>query len=132
MSDSCIACGSPATRLCDFKIGAPIGGYSRVGRIEDNRFHAVMSLDRQMFSCDAPICDKCSTNKGMIHASGNGGFSETVDYCPCHAESGETKVMPMTDEEADKIKRGIIAYYKRKVIKSVEAVERFTAESNFS
>jgi hypothetical protein len=109
----CVICGRPSTHLCDYKIGAPIGGYVREGRVDQNRFRAVMDAKRPMFSCDAPLCEDHATNAGIIHASGKDGFTMTVDYCPIHAAVKHAKVLPISDDEAEKIRRDITASFMR-------------------
>lgn len=59
---ACVACGKPATRLCDY----PLRG-KRAGK-----------------TCDRPLCDQCTKEqKGVIQL---GPTIDTFDLCPAHAQ----------------------------------------------
>lgn len=110
MKDTCFHCGAPATKLCDFHIGLVIGGYERVGTVYDNRWRAVMSMktDRQFYTCDRPLCDACTTNKGRVHVcAGKDSFSDTYDACKDHANDKSEAEM-LTDQEAGKIQHELL------------------------
>ena len=111
--EPCSSCGAPSTLLCDFKIGGPIDGYVRKGTIEDRLFYPVFDLKRDMFTCDTPLCEACTTKVGSVYGSGASHFRETVDHCPYHRGRVEAAV-PITDREAETMRRDIIACYRRR------------------
>ena len=63
----CYWCGSPATKLCDAIIMSGVSNGRRVAEPE---------------TCDAPMCDSCSTVRMTINVCPEG--SDTVDDCPMH------------------------------------------------
>ena len=67
---ACSFCTNEATLLCDYTIG--FVGKGELVRISDE--HA---------TCDAPICNQCSTRKGVIFYSPGG--PDTIDHCPYHS-----------------------------------------------
>lgn len=123
----CISCGQPSTRLCDFCIGWPIAGFKRVGAPSENRFMALVGQGEggEMplpFTCDAPICNACTRQIGLIHFSGKDAGAESIDRCPQHADNVEReRIVPMMKDEADAIRRDVWAAYRRKALAQVVA-----------
>lgn len=123
--DPCIQCGAPSSRLCDFCIGWPIAEYVRVGQPSENRFMALVGTNGAgeaplPFTCDAPLCDRCTKEVGRIHMSGKSGMVDPIDRCPQHAGdiAGE-RIVPMTEEEAGVIRRDVWARYRRQKFSKV-------------
>lgn len=120
-ADPCINCGQPSAKLCDFCIGWPIAGYVRVGRPSENRFRAVTGRGDDPeapfplpFTCDAPLCESCTKQIGMRFACGKDGGHDSVDRCPQHAGTpGGERIVPMTEAEANAIRRDVWAKYRR-------------------
>lgn len=83
----CFHCGSPASKLCDFHIGLVVGGFTRDGAPEANRWRAVMTAGQaeHFYTCDRALCDACAVNKGRIFVCGAEPFLDTYDYCKDHA-----------------------------------------------
>ena len=104
MSESaCIACGRPATLLCDFVIG-----FER-----DHDQPLIGPLDSEMYRCDAPICGTCGTRAGNVFFTGS---VDTIDYCPVHAHS-EREGLPLFAAEAARIRRDAWATLRRKTLR---------------
>ena len=72
-ADETCSCGEPATKLCDWLIG-----------FEKTARH-VHYLDREVFTCNQPLCDNCGERVGVRFFSGAEGFADTNDYCPYHS-----------------------------------------------
>jgi hypothetical protein len=91
-------CGGAATKLCDFRLGGPIGGYVD----GPNGPYAVFDIRRMPYTCDMPLCDACAHPTGRTFVSGPVPAADTIDYCPSHAHvrtrSGDMK--PITSQAA--------------------------------
>jgi hypothetical protein len=120
MSEKCFYCDKPATHFCDYKIGGPIGGYERVGPIEKCTFRACFTI-QPFYTCDMPMCDEHKTFVGTFHASGKESWSETIDHCPEHAHGKPEDPYPITEEEAEAIRRDIRAKVRRRQIMALDA-----------
>lgn len=92
MNEPCIYCGERSVLLCDFLLGFtdPDGDglYSWEG-------HA-------MLRCDAPLCLVHATQKARIHASGKGGFTDSIDHCIGH--EGDDYMRPITVDQAQALR----------------------------
>lgn len=102
----CAFCHRPAVNLCDYVIGHEIMGFSDCTREQALKIYRLddfvdglglpyTSVDGQMFTCDAPMCESCSTNLGMTFFSGKDGGVITRDYCPCHKDHEHNHEMRM-------------------------------------
>lgn len=121
MSEVCINCGHPVvSAYCDYQIGVHIGGYQRIGKVEDNKFWAYTDCEKQPFTCDVGMCEACTARMGMFHISGASPFSDSIDHCPLHRHETSGPIRPMTEEEATAIRRDIWAHYRRQKFASVE------------
>ena len=117
MTDLCICCGEPATRLCDETIGMEIIGFVRDGHPSRNQFYGVFGVDAsgasgRIFTCDAPLCDTCTTKTGNLFVCGSmksGAGHETLDRCP----ADHPKSQPMFEGDAEQIRRDIHATLRR-------------------
>lgn len=114
----CIKCGAPSTRLCDFCIGWPIAEYVRVGQPSENRFMALTGSNAAgetplPFTCDAPLCDRCTKEVGRIHMSAKVGMVDPIDRCPLHTDIAADRIVPMDQAEADALRRDVWAQYRR-------------------
>lgn len=118
MKEKCFYCDKPATRFCDFNIGAPIGGYERAGPVADNRFLAYIDAEQLPYTCDMPMCDDHNKQVGHFHICGKEPVHETIDHCPEHVDKREDISPPCREEEAEAIRRGIRAQAKRKMIRA--------------
>lgn len=112
MNNTCFHCGAPATKLCDFHIGQVIGEYVRDGSIDVNRWRAVTTMKclengEAFYTCDRPLCDACTTNRGRIFICGEEPTTDTYDHCKDHAKSKtQSRDAPMLlPAEAAKIRR---------------------------
>lgn len=89
MNEPCIYCGERSLLLCDFHLGFtdPDGD----GLYREDGQHALLR-------CDAPLCIVHAVQQGTIHASGKGGFTDSIDHCIGHV--GEDFFRPITTEAA--------------------------------
>lgn len=114
----CFYCDEPATKLCDFQIGGPIGGYVRDPKHRD-LFYPVFAIEKLPYTCDMPICDRHAHHRGNIFFSaGKDSGMETIDYCEEHRfgqSSGQVK--PVLPEEADAARREILFQARRRLIR---------------
>lgn len=62
----CLWCSAPATRLCDAVIGAPV------------------LPSRELWTCDAPLCDACSYERTRVVFCGQDPGVDSIDECPEH------------------------------------------------
>lgn len=93
--DTCFHCDNPATRLCDFIVARKMGGRNESGA------PFVCSEEPEVFTCDRPLCDECSTD---------GGFTtfpepDRIDYCRDHAHSSAVDSLVVPRSEAVAIQR---------------------------
>ena len=105
MSETCFYCDAPATKLCDMKLGWPIGGFVREGSISLNRFRPIIAMGKLPYTCDRPLCDEHALFRGNIFFCGKEGSVETVDRCHEHAHSDDALAEPITEEEAKNMHR---------------------------
>lgn len=110
-SNECISCGGRSEWLCDFHLGWPIAGHAKdgtplTGTLPDGS-------PPLPFTCDAPLCNACRRYQYMFHASGRGGWSESVDYCPIHSTMKSPGIDPITAPDADRRRRDVWAQYRR-------------------
>ncbi|MBJ9210611.1 hypothetical protein I5481_01870 [Citrobacter freundii] len=72
--NKCIFCGSPATLLCDGYLGFP------------PKYEMGVALPDVLhpFTCDAPMCEGCSTQMMKIFVCGKKPYAgiHTTDHCP--------------------------------------------------
>lgn len=117
MSKTCICCGEPSTKLCDYIFGF---------QIERTLPHPTMNADG-MWTCDAPLCDKHAHRAGSIFRCGIPQFHvdcpcsghDTIDYCPLHKDS-KRDAQPMFEADAEylrqkahvELRRSMIALHK--------------------
>jgi len=109
---SCFYCDQPATLLCDFQFGWPIGGYARA---PDGTEYAVRALAAP-YTCDMPICRDHAELRGSVHIKARkpiGGF-DTYDYCPEHRGLPAGVAEPVTEVEADRLRRAVQALARRR------------------
>ena len=114
MSEQCLCCGGSANYLCDKLIGGPIGGYRRIGGVQDNTFQAVLNSS-EIFTCDAALCEQCLIRSGIMFICGSGKAAgvETVDFCP----ADHPKAVPMSLDESQQVRRQIHAQLKRQLMR---------------
>ena len=129
MSDStsspptCSECGRPADLLCDAVIGltgewreeeAP----TRVGSHLESRkrkrfvFAGLMAEASETFTCDLPICQRCSEKRPPLFICGTDGVVVIDDWCPYHQQHGDDVVPLLPADAAPKRRRlhmGILA-----------------------
>lgn len=87
----CAFCGDPSTLLCDYALGE-----------SSVRLEAV-------YTCDAPMCERCSKRQGSFIACsrgrhGSGCHHDTIDYCPLHANQPTRPRTILTAQEAERIR----------------------------
>ena len=88
----CLWCDNEATSLCDAALGcraaAGMGGK--------------WVYEKEVFTCDAPMCSKHSKVAG--HICGGKDGCELIEHCPtCAAE--DFKLQPMFQHEAERVRR---------------------------
>ena len=66
---ACRFCGKPSVKLCDFPVRDSTGNH-------------IKWYDKRRHTCDAPLCENCTTNAG--------GDS---DLCPVHAKAWKGKAV---------------------------------------
>jgi hypothetical protein len=93
----CLACGAPSTLLCDYHLGAPIGG--------EERGCSFIDASKMPFTCDMPLCKACATPGGWIHISGRDPFWDTFDYCPIHSDGNYGLAEPIESDVAESLRR---------------------------
>lgn len=95
---TCHVCGGAATKLCDFRLGGPIGGYVD----GPNGPYAVFDIRRMPYTCDMPLCDACAHPAGRTFVSGPVPAADTIDYCPAHAHvrTRSEDMKPITPQAA--------------------------------
>lgn len=88
-SPPCEFCGRPSSLLCDYGLGWKLGEYiidrTDLPKWEQSR-RATISDDLERYTCDLPLCEECSSRKGMTFFCGKMGGVETIDHCPIHAD----------------------------------------------
>lgn len=114
----CAFCDNHATLLCDYTIGGPISGWEicsgeqahKVGRLNEwvkGIGLPYISVDDELFTCDAPICESCAKQVGVHFACGRDVcYAETVDRCPAHYDSTHETPRPMEARDADRVRMG--------------------------
>jgi hypothetical protein len=120
-AEECLFCGQKATLLCDYTIGIEKAGTARgTGGRPYNYATAGGEYSpfpdkraSEMFTCDAPMCEKCSTFINCLFL--NPGGAETVDYCKYHAQRTPLTREPVitaleAERERKKIRREIARY----------------------
>lgn len=82
MPQKCQFCENPSSHLCDHILG--------------------WNRNRMFHRCDAPMCEDCRTQVGMITLNG----VDSIDRCPLHVgkEDAHLAVL-MTAREAEAIRR---------------------------
>ena len=112
MNDACLACGAPATKLCDFVLGF---------QIVRTLPHPCMD-DSAMWRCDAPLCVRHAAHVGNVFMCGKfpGAGADTVDRCPVHGDPSrhDEEGKPMFAEDADYLRRGVWVEVRRMFFKS--------------
>lgn len=79
----CMFCGAPATLYCDGLLG-----YLAKQNPDDPEDKRQYIDIEHRYTCDAPMCGTCATNKGRYFFDGRVRFMDTVDFCPiCEADS---------------------------------------------
>lgn len=111
----CAYCNQPATLLCDFQFGWPIGGHERA---RDGSTYAVRAL-ASPYTCDMPLCPEHAETRGWLHikASGPLGGFDSYDYCPEHRGQDDHGAPPMEESEADRLRRAVHALAQRRVMR---------------
>lgn len=113
VTEACMWCGDPATRLCD----APIG-FAAIGAMRDEAFNVTGLLTGsredgsiQMWTCDAEMCDCHATRVGFIC----GKAADSIDRCPFHAgmEAEPMERLIMFAPEAETKRREVHAVIRR-------------------
>lgn len=113
--EKCFYCDAPAVRFCDFHIGGPIGGYERVGPIEDAVFRAYFDVDQMPYTCDMRMCADHNKQVGTVFMPGD---ITSIDYCPEHLGEDEGRCSPCTESEAETIRGNIRANARRRLIRA--------------
>lgn len=92
----CWVCGEPATRLCDAMVAFCTDPAAR----ESEPF--------AVYTCDRPLCDRCTTEKmeGIMCSRGRGGGCRPIinDYCPEHRELRAEPAICATTGQAEAVR----------------------------
>jgi hypothetical protein len=92
----CAFCRKPAEFYCDYKLGWAIAGWSgcdgataaKCDRFNDyvpGKGLPCLSAESGYFTCDAPLCRDCATEKSRWFFDGPGCTEiNTEDWCPFH------------------------------------------------
>ncbi|WP_082716454.1 hypothetical protein [Burkholderia sp. BDU5] len=114
MKPMCFYCNQPATLLCDFKLGWPIGGYER-GR--DGIEFPVRALAAP-YTCDVPLCREHAQYRGWLHVSaGRKSYFDSYDYCLEHIDVPDASTTLMPESEADRLRRAVRANAQRRLMR---------------
>lgn len=73
----CAFCDAYSELLCDYR-----HGWSNWEMDGERRVITINSVQER---CDAPLCVKCTTNKGRVFDLNGPGSIDTFDACPLHA-----------------------------------------------
>lgn len=113
--DRCLVCGGVATLLCDYVLGAVIGGVT-----DSPRPRTVIDCKQMPYRCDMPLCRSCATHAGNFFFSGpDCGGTDSIDYCPIHRSSDTHMPEPITPDHADSLRREAWALILRGKMRSV-------------
>ena len=115
--DKCIACGKPATNLCDSVIARKA---TACLRDDDGSVAQLLSgFDGNgevvLWTCDAPLCDECAIKVGMYF----GEEIDSVDYCS-ECNKSDTQARVVFEYEVPALRRSIWARPRRSRIKQAE------------
>lgn len=93
----CAFCDAPSTHLCDFE-----HGWSHWEDDVDSKgkTRRVMSMQGSVMTCDAPICEACRTQVGILFGK---GFVETKDHCPVHRERERVRFIDAGEKSAGEV-----------------------------
>ena len=109
VTEPCMWCGAPSTRLCDAVIGyeATSCARTRAGGVEA----LLTGLGGDVWTCDAPICDAHARQVGFV----TGKTPDSIDYCPHHAalDRPEMAELVMFHDEAVKTRSDLYAAIRR-------------------
>ena len=94
MNEPCIYCGERSVLYCDFLLG-----------FTDPDGDGLFSFEGEhvLLRCDAPLCLVHATRMGRIHASGKGGFTDTIDHCIGHG-GDDDRMRSITADEAQAVR----------------------------
>lgn len=109
MSDKCMWCDQPSTRLCDATIGFAAVDCARnsAGKVQ----HLLAGLESERWTCDAPICNQHAKQVGWIC----GADVDTIDHCPHHAQAEDQGMerLVMFASEAERTRNDLYATIRR-------------------
>jgi hypothetical protein len=117
----CAYCDKPATLLCDFHLGWPIGGEERR---RDGSTYVVRALALP-YTCDLPLCRDHAETRGWVHIKARaplGGF-DSYDYCSEHRGQDDHGAPLIEEHEADRLRRAVHALAQRRVIRERGALK---------
>lgn len=109
VTEPCMWCGAPSTRLCDAVIGyeATSCTRTRAGGVEA----LLTGLGGDVWTCDAPICDAHAKQVGWVC----GQTHDSIDRCPHHAalDDPDMAELVMFPDEAVKTRSDLYAAIRR-------------------
>jgi hypothetical protein len=109
----CFYCNEPATLLCDYTFGWPIGARATGIDGTERKYRALAAP----YTCNMPLCRGHAEYRGWIHIKAQkpiGGF-DTRDYCPEHAGSQDTTAQPIEQSEADRLRHAVRENARRRI-----------------
>lgn len=133
--DICAFCGKPATNWCDYVLGFTVQSWhscTRAAAFKAGRIHQYapgkglpcVGHGSDMFTCDAPLCDSCGSQKGMMFVDGNKAntYATSIDHCPFHAyEYGD---LSFTDKKGAERQRWLIWGHRLKMFATSKSPAR--------
>lgn len=120
MKQRCFYCSSPATLLCDFRLGLPFG--ERLRDIKGVEYD-VTTIDKPPHTCDMPLCRDHAEYRGWLHIkAGRNSHFDSYDYCPEHVGMVDTGAPVMQESEAEHLRRVVVANAQRRLMRERGAI----------
>jgi hypothetical protein len=113
--ERCFYCSSPATLLCDFKLGWAAG---ELVRERDGSTWLAINGERPPHTCDIPLCREHAEYRGWLHIkAGRDSHFDSYDYCPEHVGMVDTSAPVMQESEAESLRRVVVANARRRLMR---------------
>lgn len=119
MTEPCLFCGKPATRLCDAPIAMVDGGWHKPNGRPPYKVTTMEAMLSTSYTCDAPFCEDHGHVIGFIC----GDIGDTIDHCcGCFNSRREGPHGLMTPGAIDAIRKKWHSEYRRSHPWAVHAI----------